>query len=67
MWPNPASDMLHIDGLPQNSRVEIYDITGRKVMEPRGDTVNIQNLANGSYVLRIMTESGVGTEKLLKQ
>lgn len=67
MWPNPASDMLHIDGLPQNCRVEIYDITGRKVMEPRGNTVNIQNLANGSYVLRITTESGVGTEKLIKQ
>ncbi len=67
VWPNPVSDILHIDGLPQNSRVEIYDITGRKVMEPRGNTVNIQNLDNGSYVLRITTESSVGTEKLIKQ
>lgn len=67
VWPNPASDMLHIDCLPQDSRVEIYDITGRKVMEARSNTVNIQSLANGSYVLRITTESGVGTEKLIKQ
>lgn len=67
IYPNPVGDVLHIDGLPEDSLVEIFDITGRKVLADGGPALDTQSLANGSYILRITTDDGVSTEKLVKQ
>jgi len=61
LYPNPAGNVLHIDGVDSDdcSQVLIYDVTGRLVMEAQyQNELNISELSNGIYVLRLMDENG---------
>jgi len=51
IYPNPTTDILVIDGL--NGVAEIFNLNGKKVMETTSSAVNIENLSNGTYVIRI--------------
>ncbi|MDA3866390.1 MAG: T9SS type A sorting domain-containing protein [Salinivirgaceae bacterium] len=70
VYPNPARDMLHIE-LPQNQsesiEIAIYDALGRQVLkEPlQNNSVNIQNIDNGIYILHICVEHKTETRKII--
>ncbi|PID90109.1 MAG: hypothetical protein CSA97_04560, partial [Bacteroidetes bacterium] len=52
--PNPASATLRILGLEAPAKVEVFGITGIRVMEAETDGVlNIEGLAPGAYVVRV--------------
>ena len=56
VYPNPAKNMLYVNGIAENSTkmVEIYDMTGRKVkQQPATEnmSIDIADLAKGVYVL----------------
>ena len=64
IYPNPASDKLHIETAgPEMSRVQLFDLQGRMVFNEIavGDTsvMSVTQLAPGSYVLRVVTTSGI--------
>jgi hypothetical protein len=64
LYPNPATDILHIAGLPQECRYSVYSQTGQKVKEGKiGDVVNVSGLMAGVYVL----EMWVGKETVRKK
>ncbi|MDR2972959.1 MAG: T9SS type A sorting domain-containing protein [Bacteroidales bacterium] len=74
--PNPTSGELVIDnGELTIDNVEIFDIMGKNVLLHQLSTVNsplsikfdISNLPAGIYFIRITTESGVITQKVVKQ
>lgn len=52
LYPNPVADILFLD-LNQTSLVEIYDISGNKLIEIIAlNKINISNLAAGIYILK---------------
>lgn len=51
VYPNPATDILTIEGV--NQTVEIYNLIGEKVLEVNSSTINISTLPNGEYVIKI--------------
>lgn len=58
IYPNPASDVLHIKGTvfnKANQYVEIYDATGRKIIGNRAATnqINVSSLIPGPYLIRL--------------
>lgn len=59
VYPNPATDRLHIDGLPEGATIEIYDRQGRRAYA-RGDVweVDVEALPSGLYLLRAITRDG---------
>ncbi|MFM2393643.1 MAG: hypothetical protein RLZZ546_1625 [Bacteroidota bacterium] len=73
--PNPSNDFIQIDfseltKLP--SKVFISDLTGKTLstFNCTGNitqTFSIVDLANGTYLISIQTESGLITEKIIKQ
>lgn len=69
VWPNPTSEVLHIDG--DNLRqVEIFSIDGRWVMTLREglETIDVKGLTRGSYLLKSISNDGrVATQKFVKQ
>ena len=68
IYPNPAQNIIHIDGLDDtsNSEIVIFDMTGRVVMRTiYCNELNISDLPNGAYVIRIMNDGFVTTSKLL--
>ena len=56
LYPNPANDKLHINGLVGENKIEIYDTFGTLLMSivNHGESdINISGLASGLYVIRV--------------
>lgn len=54
VFPVPAIDELHIDGLVKEEPVEIYNLLGEKVFQGRAyQSVNVQNFRSGIYILAV--------------
>jgi hypothetical protein len=71
IYPNPATNSLTIDNknnTPINS-ISIADTNGRNVLETKNvtSTIDISNLSNGIYFVRLATDAGNVTKKLVKK
>lgn len=80
LFPNPATGFVNIqctlNDIPLSiESVEIYDVYGKIVCPHAGTNgfalpqtrVNISNLTNGMYFMRVTTERGVVTKQFVKQ
>ena len=70
VYPNPASENLNFT-LPNSAtakNVEIHNMAGQKVLSAKANSgsVNISNLAKGSYIIRVFSSKGVFNSKFLK-
>lgn len=68
--PNPATDMIHVS-LPAGScAVNIYNMQGQLVLNQPGKSfsgsVSLNALAAGTYILRLESESGTASQKIVK-
>lgn len=52
VWPVPASDVLHISGLAKGALVELYTLSGERVLQSREAEFTVAHLPSGMYVLR---------------
>jgi len=69
LYPNPASNMLSIQSKLPLEKVEIYSILGKKVkdIESGFNSISLDNLSKGIYILRIHSENGTTVRKLIKE
>jgi hypothetical protein len=69
LYPNPVDDFLTINSEIPLTKVEIYSILGRKVKEFNAgfNSMRIDNLSNGVYIVRILAEKGSTSRKLIKK
>jgi hypothetical protein len=61
VYPNPASEAVHIDNLPQGSKtILIYDINGREISAfntaAEKYAINTSQFSSGVYLIRIETD-----------
>ncbi|MBR1765491.1 MAG: T9SS type A sorting domain-containing protein [Bacteroidales bacterium] len=54
--PNPSSQQMRIEGLPEGSRIRIFDMRGRLVAETRESVVATAAMAEGVYVAQWTSE-----------
>jgi len=68
LYPNPASEILTIDSKLQITKVEIYSILGQIVKEVNIglNSISLNGLSKGIYLLRIESENGTTVRKLIK-
>ena len=66
VYPNPAQNMLHIEGTGL-TEVEVFNIMGQSVLNINDniETVDISHLQNGIYFVRLKTNDGEKTVKLV--
>lgn len=55
IYPNPAHDILIINGIKEQS-LRIYDLQGKIVLREYGTEVHVSHLATGTYLLQIGTQ-----------
>ncbi len=69
VYPNPAYDVLTINSKLPITKVEIYSILGQKVKEidKSFNSIPLNSLDHGIYLLRIESENGFAVKKLIKQ
>ena len=65
IYPNPTNGIIHIAGNLLNENVEIYDISGRKVLSvnPEIKSIDVSSLNTGVYMIK----SGNNFSKFLKK
>lgn len=72
LYPNPANDLLSIR-LPlgyDKAEVGVYDYTGRavlfKTITPSDQMLETENLSSGVYLIRITSNTKIGTKLFIK-
>lgn len=69
VYPTPAIETLYFN-LKSNDFIEkvmIFDTLGRKVFEQNNisDSISVSNLQKGNYILKIFSDKGIQTEKII--
>jgi len=62
MFPNPASNRVHVNTTIEN--IAVYNILGQLVLQCVENTFNIDGLDSGIYLVIISTENGTAIRKL---
>lgn len=70
IYPNPAKNILNISAPAAINRVEMVNILGQKVYEnatigSENTTINVSDLQNGTYFVRIFCGNKIMTKKLI--
>lgn len=69
--PNPAKDIIHV-GAKNIKQLSLFDSFGRlvyKIDNPIAKdemSLNINDLPSGNYILRVISENGIQTRKIIK-
>lgn len=67
--PNPVEDILYLETAETVRTIEIFNQQGRLVLSAEGNmqSVDVNALPSGAYVIRITTDSGVSTQRFVKR
>ena len=67
--PNPARGEVNVVSSFRLSRIVVYDLSGRKVLEQEADgistVVDVSGLSSGTYIAALYLPHGVATKKLV--
>ncbi len=69
IYPNPANDKLYISekNYAVNS-IEVFDVNGRNIKSvEKLSSIDVSNLSNGIYFIRIKTDKGEFNKKFVKE
>ena len=70
MYPNPVKDILSIKSKAiVISKVAIYSVLGKKIKEVKSnfEAIGISNISNGLYIIRIFSDKGSITKRIIKR
>jgi len=71
IYPNPVNDHLTLDNTStsQITSIKVYDATGRLVLDEEGNTkqLDMSSLNSGLLFIKIETDEGVLTKKIIKE
>ncbi|WP_170064420.1 T9SS type A sorting domain-containing protein [Polaribacter glomeratus] len=68
VYPNPTNNKLSLDDSGFSLKnVELFNILGKKVMTSTTNQLNLENLVNGIYVLKVQDEKGnIASKRIVK-
>jgi len=61
-----VKDELFIESELTIKNVELCDITGKTLLTHTTNTINVSNLPQGVYLLKIQTDKGIVTKRIIK-
>jgi subtilisin family serine protease len=66
IYPNPTKDVINISGINNFNTIEIVNVNGKVVKEFNGytNTININDLDNGNYLIKIITDDNVISKRI---
>jgi len=69
IFPNPASNFFSFPSHLSVQKVMVFDVSGIAILEvnnPTNNTVNIEFLPRGYYIIKLITNRGIIVTKLIK-
>ena len=69
LYPNPVNDVLTISTQEKINEIQIFDVTGKQVLQIKNPTmtIDVSQLKSSIYILKIITDNRVSTKKLIKK
>ncbi|KFC21857.1 T9SS type A sorting domain-containing protein [Epilithonimonas lactis] len=69
VYPNPTVDVVNFDVAGKINSVEFYDAAGKlvKAAKDGARSLDVSALSKGNYVVKVQTETGSHTQKLIKK
>ncbi len=67
IYPNPTSGIININTNAQIVNIEVTDITGKVIYIGNTNSIDISTQPNGVYFIKVQTEDGIITRKILKK
>lgn len=69
LYPNPVSNSLYLTSNQKIENVLIYNITGAlvKSISNNPESIDVSNLNSGSYLVKVTTDEGSFTQKIIKK
>ena len=69
VYPNPTQDVIFVganDGLPIQ-QVEVFNVTGQKVISSTETEINVSALESGMYFVRVTADDRIVIRSIVKQ
>lgn len=67
VYPNPVENMLYVKNISDLKLIDVYNYLGQKVLQTKEATINVSQLSQGMYLLKIHTISGTETKRIIKK
>jgi predicted esterase len=69
VYPNPVKNTLYVQSSSEVEQITIYDISGRLLKQSTNPSqeINVSDLANGVYIVKVKTGKGESMQKIIKQ
>ena len=69
IYPNPVKNILHFKSENKISKVEVYDVMGRKLSSNsvNENKIDLSDLKIGNYILKLYTEKGLINTTIIKE
>ena len=56
VYPNPAQELLMVQGLDADETLRVYDLQGRLLKAAQGNSIRVADLQEGTYLLQVGTQ-----------
>ncbi|MFL9845780.1 DUF7619 domain-containing protein [Flavobacterium rhizosphaerae] len=71
LYPNPTKNVVTVEASQTISSVRIFDVQGRQLSIEKGGAtsaqINMQPYPNGVYLVKVTTDKGTSSHKIIKQ
>ena len=69
LYPNPTQEVLNISSSISITKIEVYDLLGKKVASnDNASNVNVSDLGKGAYIVKVVQENGsVAAKQFIKE
>jgi hypothetical protein len=58
-FPNPAKDLVQIEGATESDIITMYNVVGTLVKKVNGNKIDVSDISEGSYFLKINNEDTI--------
>ncbi len=67
IFPNPTEGLVHFRNLDRDSKIQIYNISGLRILEFAGErsTIDLSSLNNGVYIIKIKSDTNSSIRRLI--
>ena len=66
LYPNPVSSMLFVKGVSENADLIVYNMSGTKLLQKKGQSINVEKIPNGMFFIKIQDDNKLSTLKSIK-
>ena len=60
LFPNPTNSRLSLNS-EKDYNIEVFDLTGRKIMEAQGNNLDMSNLSKATYIVKAFDKASKET------